>query len=125
MADPNPARVTPGANWVGTGDHIEMLIGSQRVYVAASQAFTSPYIVLGGRAEKIPQGKINLRTKKNGKGYEVAVSFPWSAFGGKRDSLRFNWRVAWSDASGGSIFAIQAWLPWGKESGALRMLTEK
>ena len=103
--------MTPGANWVGTGDHIEMLIGSQRVFVAASQAFTSSYIVLGGRAEKILQGKINLRTKKNGKGYEVAVSFPWSAFGGKRDSLRFNWRVGWSDASGGSIFAIQAWLP--------------
>jgi len=37
-------------------------------------------------------------------------------------NIKFNWKIGWSDKSGGSIFTVKDWLPWEREKGILMLI---
>lgn len=120
-ADPTPALVTPSGQWVGTGDFIELLINDKHLYLPASPAFTTAYLVEGGKPREIPGSRNTVTVWPDKRGYRLEVAVPWAGLGGRKERMPFNWRVGWSDASGGSIFTIQEWRPWGAAPVTLRL----
>jgi len=121
VADPTPALVTPSANWIHAGDYLEMRIGRKVINIPASPAFTVPYFLEGGQAQEIQGGRSIILADSDKKGYRAMVSIPRNALGTPDNTVEFNWRVGWSDVSGGSFFAGQSWLPWEKGKGRLRL----
>ncbi len=102
VKDPDPALCTPSGQWVGTGDFTEFFLNNINIYVVASPAFTQPFIRKGAELTPIDKGTSHVKVKASS--YIMEIFLPWKAVGGKKTTYDFNWKMAWSDKTGGSAF---------------------
>jgi hypothetical protein len=112
VRDPDPALCTPGDAWLGTGDFAELFVDNRHIHIVASPAYPTPYARQGGNTRPIAGGKTRLEVAEQS--YTMDVFLPWHAVGGRKETYRFNWNMAWSDKTGGSAFARRALLGTGE-----------
>jgi hypothetical protein len=117
--DPFPAlnTATSEGGWWGTGDGVDIFLEingqDEHLYIPGATWAKETYRISGGRALKIEGSTTKSVVNPDGKSYLLEAKIPVKAAGGVealRKGVPFNFRVSWSDATGGSIFAKVFWL---------------
>ena len=121
VKDPDPAICTPSDRWLGTGDFCELFVERRHVYVVCSLAYEDVFLMQGGQAVKLAGASRRLEVKKDA--YVLEADVPWAALGDRKDTYSLNWRMGWSDKTGGSAFTRRALCAEG-ETVTLRLVGE-
>lgn len=130
--DPFPAlnTATSEGNWWGTGDGIDIYLQingrDEQFYIPGATWGKEVYRIAGGKALSIENSLSSSVVNPDGKSYVLQAKIPVDAIGGieaLEKGLPFNFRVSWSDATGGSIFSKVFWL--GKYDGRTGLLQLK
>lgn len=104
--DPDPALYTANSGVVDCGDGTNFFIDGHSIYIVASPRFLQPFLIKNGKMLSITGAFSKIVVAENK--YQLEVFIPWQAIGGRKDEYKFNWKMIWSDKTGGSCFGTRS-----------------